>query len=295
MGLSNNKLKQKQTMRDLVELESLSPPSRTLSLSSRTLSPSSRTLSPSSRTLSPSSRTLSSLLEIIPDEIFLAIFIMLDVWSIGAVLKTCRRFKSITYGSNKKLFITVKYIVSNSTALDMKLVRDLIYPLEFQFRNSGLLLLLEFKPVDPESETESSSGYSVNVLLWVEKSWVVTNKALESLRWFISKISEDAQTPIILLLKGDTIFSKDEKLLQKVRELRSLKVLSVIDGSPEYWSKLNSFNELQLVYFVPKEQYIRDEKLIYLDSITVWTINTQETTFIVNSTGIEIICPDNLV
>jgi hypothetical protein len=243
---------------------------------------------------SSSSRTLSSWLEIIPDEIFLHIFIMLGVWSIGAVLKTCRRFKSIICGSNKKLHITVEYIVSNDTVLDIKLVRDLMYPLEFQFRNSGLLLLLEFKPIDPENGTESSSGYSVNVLLWVQKSWMVTNKALESLRWFISKISKDPQTPIILLLKGDSIFSKDEKLLQKVRELRSLKVLGVIDGSPECWSKLNSFNELELVYFVPKEQYIRDEKLIYLDSITVWTINTQETTFIMNFTGIKITCPGNL-
>jgi hypothetical protein len=215
------------------------------------------------------------------------------MWSIGTVLKTCRRFKLIIYGSNKKLLIAVNYIGSLSTVpLNKKLVRNLVYSLEFQFRNSRLLLLLEFKPVDPERETESYSEYPVNVLLWVEPWWVtewveqlwVTHKALQLLRWFISKISKYPQTPIILLLKGDSIFSKHQELLKKVRELRSLKALVVIDGSPTYWSKLDSFKELEFVYFTPNEQYRKHARMPRsIAHRLVWTIDTLETIFIIDS------------
>jgi hypothetical protein len=170
-------------------------------------------------------------LEILSNKMLLNIFLRLDVWSIGAVLKTCSRFKFIIQKLNIKIPINAYYIRSfNTVTLDMEQVRDLVYLLEFKFRNLGLPFSLEFKPVDPKRTTVSSSGYSVNVLLWIEQEWV-TDKALESLRWFISEISKYAQTPIILLLKGDSIFSQHEELLQKVRELRSLKVLGVINGS----------------------------------------------------------------
>jgi hypothetical protein len=158
-----------------------------------------------------------------------------------------------------------------------------------------LLLWPRFKPVDPEREIESSSGYSINVLLWVEEGRVTDKESL-SLRWFISKISKYPQTPIILLLKGDSIFFWDKELLQKVRELCSLKVLGVINGSPQCWSNLDSFNGLELVYFAPKKQYRRDnESSISIISTTIWTISTKETTFIMNSTDIMIIYSDNLV
>jgi hypothetical protein len=240
------------------------------------------------------SETLPNVLEITPDEIFSDIFIMLDVKSIGAVVIACKRFKSIIYESNKRLIIY--YIISSrTTALDQKLVRGFVYLLEFQLRNSGLLLWPRFKPVDPEREIESSSGYSINVLLWVEEGRVTDKESL-SLRWFISKISKYPQTPIILLLKGDSIFFWDKELLQKVRELCSLKVLGVINGSPQCWSNLDSFNGLELVYFAPKKQYRRDnESSISIISTTIWTISTKETTFIMNSTDIMIIYSDNLV
>jgi hypothetical protein len=240
---------------------------------------------------SPSSRILLSSLRALSNDILLNIFLMLDVWSIGAVLKTCKHFKLIIYGSNIKIFITINYIASWINVLDTERVRDLMYLLEFKFRNLGLPFSLEFKPVDPKRKTESSSGYSVNVLLWVEQHRV-TDEALQSLRWFISEYS---QTPI-LLLKGDSIFSKDKELLQKVRELHSLKVLGVIDGSLKCWSELQTFNELELVYFATTKEYrIDKKKFVSIASTTVCTISTQETTFIMNVANIGIIhCSDNL-
>jgi hypothetical protein len=263
MGLSNNKLKQKQTMRDLVELESLSPPSRTLSFS----------------------------LETFPNEIFLNIFLMLDVWSIGTVLKTCKHFRFIIYESNIKILVNVCYIGSfNSVVLDTKLVHDLLYLLEFKFRNLGLPFSIEFQQVYPGRKIESFIGYSVNALLWVEQGQV-KDKALESLQWFISEYS---QTPI-LLLKGDSIIFKRKKLYQKVRELRSLKVLGVIDGTLKRWSEFQTFNELELVYFATREYIIDKKKFFSITSAATWTIDTRETTFIVDAENLKIIHPSNLV
>jgi hypothetical protein len=231
--------------------------------------------------LKPFSTSLGNL----PNDRLLVIFSMLDMWSIQAVLKTCKRFRSIIYGSNIKLIINVDYIASNGAVVDKKLVRNLMYPLEFKFRNSGLLLLLEFKPVDPEREIDSSSGDSVNVLLWIEQQRI-TNKAFQSLKWFISKYS---QLPIMLLLKGDSIFSNNEELLETVMKLRSLRVLGVTDGSPECWSELHPFKELELVYFTPKRQYrIGEFAFISYISKTVWTINTEKTIFIMDSTNTRI-------
>jgi hypothetical protein len=249
---------------------------------------------PVPKSVSVELKSLSPSLEALPNDMLLNIFLMLNVWSIGAVLKTCSRFKFIIQNLNIKIPINAYYINSlGIVTLDMEKVRDLVYLLEFKFRNLGLPFSLEFKPVNPEREIESSSGYSVNVLLWIEQQRCVTDKALESLRWFISEISKYPQTPIILLLKGDSIFLSEEKLLQKVRELRSLKVLSVIDGTPQCWSNLNSFNELELVYFSPKE-YRRDTNNLCFRSKTVWTISTKETTFIMNSKDITVVHSNNL-
>jgi hypothetical protein len=232
-------------------------------------------------------------LEALPNDIILVIFSMLDEWSIKAILMTCKYFKSIIYRSNMRPYIkpliTVNYIALPSTdLLDMEQVRDLIYPLEYRFQNLGLPFSLEFKPVDPKRETKSSSGYSVNVLLWIEQG-EVTDRALKLLRWFISKISKDPQTPVILLLKGDSIFSKHKELLQKVRKLSSLRVLGVIDGSPKCWSELKTFKQLELDYFVPEQKYRgNDERSINIARTTVWTINTYETTFIINDPSVRI-------
>jgi hypothetical protein len=231
---------------------------------------------------SKSEEPLSLLLRALPNDILLVIFSMLDAQSVEAVLKTCKHFKSIIYGSKIKPFIIVNYIASLSDVfLDMEQMHDLVYPLKYRFQNLKLPFSLVFKSVDPKRKTESSSGYPVNVLLWVEQG-LVTDKALQSLWWFISKISEDPQTPIILLLKGDSVFFKHEKLLQKVRELSSLIVLGIIDGSPKCWSKLDSFNELELVYFVPQKKYRGDKMSINLAIKTVWTINTYKTKFIID-------------
>jgi hypothetical protein len=250
---------------------------------------------PVPKSVSVELKSLSPSLEALPNDMLLNIFLMLNVWSIGAVLKTCSRFKFIIQKLNIKISVTVNYIAPFSIdLLDNELVRDLMYPLEFYFRNLGLPFSLEFKPVNPEREIESSSGYPVNVLLWVEEKWIRDKKASQSLEWFISEISKYPQTPIILLLKGDSIFFKNKELLQKVRELSSLKVLSVIDGTPKCWSNLGSFNGLELVYFSPKE-YRRDTKyFMYIRSKTVWTISTKETTFIMNSKDITVVHSNNL-
>jgi hypothetical protein len=223
----------------------------------------------------------SSSLTTLPNDILLDIFSMLDVQSVEAVLKTYKRFKSIIYGSKIKPAVIINYIPSDSIFLYWEQLHDLVYPLKCRFQNLGLPFSLEFKPVDIEYEIVSSSVYSVNVLLWVEQG-LITNRALQSLWKFISKISEDQQTPIILLLKGDSVFFKHEKLLQKVRELSSLIVLGIIDGSPKCWSKLDSFNELELVYFVPQKKYRGDKMSINLAIKTVWTINTYKTKFIID-------------
>jgi hypothetical protein len=177
-----------------------------------------------------------------------------------------------------ELHLIIHYITSWDTDLDRKLVRDFIYLLQFQFRNSGLLLWPRFKLVDPEREPESFSGNSVNVLLWVQQWWV-TDKASRSLKWFISECS---QAPIILLLKGDSIFSKNKELLQNVRELALLKALGVINGSIRSWSNLEMFKKLEFVHFAPKEKYRRDdEKFLSTASRTIWTISSTVKTRVV--------------
>jgi hypothetical protein len=231
------------------------------------------------------------------DDILSDIFSMLDMQSIEKVLKTCKHFKSIICGSNIKPHIIVNYLGSRDTnLLYMKQVRDLMYPLEYRFQNLRLPFSLEFKQVDPKRGIMSSPGYSVNILLWVEQE-LVTDEALQSLRWFISEISEDPQTSSILLLKGDSVFFKDEELLQKVRELSSLKILGVIDGTLECWLKFQMFNELELVYFATKEESrIDKKKFISIASKMGCIISTQETTFIMNIPNIRIIsCNHNIV
>jgi hypothetical protein len=220
--------------------------------------------------------TFPNELEIIPNEIFLDIFRMLDMWYIEAVAGTCKRFRSIIE-LDKILFIDIIYTISSNGILnDERCVGNLEYPLKSLCLHLESLPRPKFSLAVQREEVKSSPGRHKKALLWIYED-KITYEALEAFNKSVSECPDAS----ILLLRGDSIFSPYE--LPPVKQPGSVvswKYLCISGGLLSAgWSELiNGIEGLQWVYFKPGGSYIK---------VTTWIITTQKTVFIMESVTIE--------
>jgi hypothetical protein len=200
-------------------------------------------------TFSPLSGTFPKGLEIIPDEIFLNICKMLNIKSVEAVARTCKRFRSIMK-SDKIPLMYIIYTASDNEALN-GYVRNLEYPLELICSDLKLLPRPKLNLAVQRGEIKRSPGFHEKALLWIHKD-MVTNEALEAFQKSVSECPDAS----ILLLKGDlVVFPSDLPSVKQPGSVVSWKYLCISGGGLSAgWSGfINEIEGLQWVYFKPGE------------------------------------------
>jgi hypothetical protein len=225
--------------------------------------------------LPPSPGSLPEELKTIPDEIFVYIFKKLDMWSIEAVARTCRRFRLI-FESDKISLMDIICIASNNGTLNERRMRNLEYPFELICSNLELLLRPKFNLAVQRGEIKSSPGRHKKAFLWIDEG-EVTVKALRAYR---KSLSECPDVPI-LLLEGDPVFSQyNLPYFKQSMSVVSCKYLCISGGilSKGWAGFINEIEGLQWVYFKPGGSN---------REVATWTITTQKTVFIMESVFIE--------
>jgi hypothetical protein len=203
-------------------------------------------------------KTSPALFGIIPIEIVLYIFELLNMSSRAAVVITCKYFKSI-WKSVKKLLMEIRYITPEKVVLNWQLLQCFERAFERIFRYLA----------------ESSPKYPTKALLWIHNNRL-SDDTLKLLRVFVS---EYPRTPI-LFWKGDPISFVNIELSHEFIKLQSLKYLCISGGSLGLtWPRFfHNFEHLELIYFIPST----------IDDVSeVWTMNTLETLFIMERIVIE--------
>jgi hypothetical protein len=199
-------------------------------------------------------KTSPALFGIIPIEIVLYIFELLNMSSRTAMVVTCRYFKSI-WKSVKELLMEIHYIIPK---------KDVVVNWQFlQCFERAFERIFQYL-------AESSPEYPTKALLWVHNN----RSSDDALRLLQGFVFEYPKTPI-LFLKGDPITFVSKKLVGQFIKLKSLEYICMSGGRLNMnWSLFfNQFPKLKCVYFRPS---IIDNVLA-----VTWTMNnTHEILFI---------------
>jgi hypothetical protein len=225
--------------------------------------------------LPPSPGSLPKELKTIPDEIFEYIFKKLDMWSIEAVARTCRRFRLI-FESDKISLMDITCVVSNNGAIKEQHMRHLEYPFKLICLDLELLLRPKFNLVVQGGEIKSSPGRHKKALLWIDEGEVT----VKALKVYCKSVSECPDVPI-LLLEGNPVFrGYNDSSFEQSLSVVSCKYLCISGGilSAGWAESINKIKGLQWVYFKPGGSN---------REVATWTITTQKTVFIMESVFIE--------
>jgi hypothetical protein len=231
--------------------------------------------------LPPSPGSLPKELKTIPDEIFEYIFKKLDMWSIEAVARTCRRFRLI-FESDKISLMDITCVVSNNGAIKEQHMRHLEYPFKLICLDLELLPRPKFNVAVQRGEIKRSTGCHKKALLWIYEG-EVTYEAFETYR---KSVSEFSDAPIFLF-EGDPVLLR-YKIPGDAKQplgVVSYKYLCISGGclSQDWPSIINGFEGPQWIYFKPGGSY---------NEVTKWNINTPETLFIMESVFIKVLSGD---
>jgi hypothetical protein len=208
----------------------------------------------------PKSKPIVKKIDSLPDEIFLCIFGMLDMDSMGVVVITCRKF-NLLYESNKTLIMKIKYIMLCNGFLDEQWVDKLKYPLKLLCRELGLLPWPKFNLAVQREEIKSSLECYKKAILWIDEGGVTC----EASQAFHKSVSECPDASIL-------IFEGDPVNFQYGLPLVSCKYLCISGGCLfADWSRF--INEIK-----PAGLY---------DKVVTWVIDTKTTLFIMDSVEIK--------
>jgi hypothetical protein len=212
----------------------------------------------------PKSKPIVKKIDSLPDEIFLCIFGMLDMDSMGVVVITCRKF-NLLYESNKTLIMKIKYIMLCNGFLDEQWVDKLKYPLKLLCRELGLLPWPKFNLAVQREEIKSSTECYKKAILWINEEFV-TYEAFQAFQQFVSECPDAS----ILIFEGDPVSFQCR--LSPI----SCKYLCISGGCLlADWSKfINGIKGLQWVYFKPGGLH---------NKAVTWFIDTKTTLFIMDS------------